>query len=122
MPITLRTRPLALLAPALLVVGLAGCGGSDDAKGAATTAKGGATTTITIHDFTFDPVLAMAAVGDTITVTDADSTTHTLTADDGSFDTGKLSKISKAITLDTAGSFSYHCAIHTYMKGTIQVR
>jgi plastocyanin len=120
MAIALRTRSLALLAP-LLVVGLAGCGGSDDSSAAAAPDAGGATTTITIQDFAFDPVMATAGVGDTLTVTNADSTTHTLTADDGSFDTGKLAKGPKTITLDTAGSFAYHCEIHSYMKGTIRV-
>jgi plastocyanin len=120
-----RTRPLALLVPLVLVAGLtAGCG-SDDAKTSSSTASkpdATATKTITIKDFAFGPVMATAKKGDTIAVVNADSATHTLTADDGAFDAGEVKGGAKAtITLDETGSFSYHCEIHSYMKGTIQV-
>jgi plastocyanin len=113
----------------LLVVGLVtACGGSDDpqagaSSGSSTSAPAGEpTSAITIKDFAFAPVMATAKVGDTISVTDADDVTHTLTADDGSFDTGKLPKgADHPITLDSAGTFTYHCEIHSYMKGTIEV-
>jgi plastocyanin len=104
----------------LLVVGpVAACGGSDDQ--AASPRGDDATKTITIEDFAFSPVMATAHVGDTIIVTNKDSVAHTLTADDGSFDTGKLSKGNKPIELDSTGTFTYHCEIHSYMKGTIEV-
>ncbi|MCU1485543.1 MAG: secreted metal-binding protein [Actinomycetia bacterium] len=105
----------------LLVVGLVtACGGSDDGQPAAASTPS-ASSAITIEDFAFSPVLATAEVGDTITVTNKDSVTHTLTADDGSFDTGKLAPDRASITVDSAGTFTYHCAIHSYMKGTVEV-
>ena len=119
-----RTKLVPVLL--LLVVGLvSACGGSDDptsSKGAAADGGGGTTKTITIEDFAFSPVMATAKQGDTIIVTNKDGVSHTLTADDGSFDTGTLSKGNKPITLDEAGTFTYHCEIHSYMKGTIEVR
>jgi plastocyanin len=78
-------------------------------------------TTIAIQGFMFKPSPAGAKVGDTITVTNGDGTNHSLTADDGSFDTGKFSGGSKTITLTKAGTFTYHCQVHNYMTGTIQV-
>jgi len=113
----------ALLVPTLLVsVLVAGCGGSDGGGQDATPAEEpAATTSIKIEDFAFSPTLATVERGATVTVTNADGVTHTLTADDGSFDTGDLAAGSKTITLDEAGTFAYHCAIHTYMKGMIEV-
>jgi plastocyanin len=120
-----HTRPLALLAPLVLLVGVtAGCGGSDSSKAAATTSgsNGAATKTLTIKDFAFSPVMATAKKGDTITVVNKDGATHTVTADDGAFDTGKVKSGANAeIKLDKAGSLSFHCEIHSYMKGTIEV-
>ena len=78
-------------------------------------------TAITIKDFTFSPTPLHAKVGDTITVTNDDNTAHQLTANDSSFDTGAFSSGSKTITVAKAGTFAYHCAIHDYMTGVIQV-
>ena len=58
--------------------------------------------------------------GTTLTVTNADSDPHTLTADDGSFDTGRIDPgTSATITLDQPGTYTYHCNFHESMTGTI---
>jgi plastocyanin len=80
-----------------------------------------ATNAIAIQSFKFNPDHASAKAGATITVTNGDGTDHSLTADDGSFDTGVFSGGTKTITLSKAGSFSYHCKIHNFMTGVIQV-
>ena len=61
--------------------------------------------------------------GTTLTVTNADSDAHTLTADDGSFDTGthRSRAASATITLDQPGTYTYHCNFHQSMTGTITV-
>ena len=56
-------------------------------------------------------------------MSNADSTVHTLTADDKSFDTGNLDGGAKAsITIAKPGKYAYHCEIHNYMTGTIEAR
>ncbi|WP_420398105.1 cupredoxin domain-containing protein [Nioella sp.] len=81
-----------------------------------------ATHSISIEGFAFSPAELTAAVGDTITVTNNDGAPHTLTADDGSFDTGRLNRgQSGEITLTAAGSFPFKCAFHPSMTGTITV-
>jgi plastocyanin len=52
-------------------------------------------------------------------VTNSDSTNHSMTANDGSFDTGVFSSGSKTIQLPKAGTFMFHCRIHSFMTGTV---
>ena len=48
---------------------------------------------------------------------------HTLTADDGSFDTGTLDGGRSArISVDAPGRYRYFCDIHNYMTGVIVAR
>ena len=50
----------------------------------------------------------------------ADSTTHTLTADKGAFDAGEIeSGDSGSVVAKKPGTYKYHCEIHPDMKGTI---
>ena len=61
-------------------------------------------------------------VGTTITITNGDDTTHTVTAANGAFDTGDIDGNTTAqITVDRPGTYAYFCDIHQYMKGTIHV-
>jgi plastocyanin len=117
-PVHVRTTIVALLLAAL---GLVGCGGGSSKGSSAKSAGAGvAGTAITIQNFAFSPPVLLAKTGDTITVTNKDDTEHTFTANDKSFDTGPF-KGSKTIKMNKAGTFAYHCSIHTFMHGTIQV-
>jgi plastocyanin/mono/diheme cytochrome c family protein len=79
---------------------------SDDA-----TTWGYAPSSITVH------------VGDSVSWTNGGPLQHTVTADDGSFDSGLLDAgASFSFTFSTAGTFSYHCAPHPWMKGTVVVQ
>jgi plastocyanin len=45
-----------------------------------------------------------------------------VTADDGSFDTGHIAgKSGATVTPMKVGTVHYHCNIHNYMTGTLQV-
>ena len=57
-----------------------------------------------------------------MTVDNGDDTMHTVTADDKSFDTGDIDGGAKGtITIDKPGKYTYHCDIHNYMTGVIEV-
>jgi plastocyanin len=127
-------RPAAgigiLLAGAVLAV--AGCG-SDDSDSAATAQAAATTTTTTmesestdkvrIADFKYAPETVTVKAGTEIAWTNSDDATHTATADDGSFDTGDLDKgDAKSVTFDQAGSFTYYCRFHPFMKATVEVQ
>lgn len=78
---------------------------------------------VIIQGYAFSPETITVKVGDTITWTNNDSTEHSATADDGSFDTGLFSQgQSKTVTFKKAGTFTYHCSAHPYMKGTVIVQ
>ena len=77
---------------------------------------------VAIAGFAFSPQDVTVTVGDTVTWTNSDATAHTATADDGSFDTGTIgANGTGTATFSTAGSFPYHCKIHSSMTGTITV-
>jgi plastocyanin len=77
---------------------------------------------VSIANFAFALASMTVAVGTTVTWTNNDSAGHTVTADDGSFKSDALATgATFSQTFATAGTFAYHCAIHSSMKGTITV-
>ena len=77
---------------------------------------------VSIVDFAFPPASIAVAAGGAVTWTNAGAAPHTVTADNGAFDSGRLAPgASFSQTFDTAGSFAYHCAIHPNMVGTSTV-
>jgi predicted lipoprotein with Yx(FWY)xxD motif/plastocyanin len=82
---------------------------------------GGSTSRAEIKSFAFPATISVAA-GQTVTWVNLDSEAHTVTADDGSFDSGNLAKDATfQRTFSSAGTIKYHCAIHTSMTGTVTV-
>ena len=62
-------------------------------------------------------------VGTTVTWKFDDSTQHTVNADDNSFASPAMANGQTfAHTFTSAGTVSYHCSIHPFMKGTIVVK
>jgi plastocyanin len=147
MKITFGTAATAVLAASLLLAGaVAAKSGSDD-YGVAVESQGGspsasmapmqmspspgaspaasaatASGAVSIKDFSFQPGSISVAVGSTVTWTNDDTTGHTVTADDGSFDSGTLAPgATFSNTFSTAGTFAYHCNIHHSMTATITV-
>jgi plastocyanin len=81
-----------------------------------------ATTDAEISNFSFSPAPATIHVGDTLRWTNNDGTSHTVTADDGSFTSPSLpSQGTFSHTFNEPGTVAYHCAIHTSMHGTVTV-
>lgn len=75
-----------------------------------------------IQDNTFEPDPILAENGDTITWTNRDFATHTVTCDVASceFASDFLGNLDTfATTLDHGGTFSYFCQVHSQMTGRI---
>jgi len=80
------------------------------------------TTIVNIQHFRFQPSPVSIAKGDTVQWVNQDDMNHTVTADNGQFDSGPLNKNDTfSQTFTTAGTVNYHCNIHPGMKGTIVV-
>ena len=75
-----------------------------------------------IGDNFFDPPDAAVEPGSTITWTNNGARPHTVTADDGSFDSGVLNPgDSYTVAFDGQGTVTYHCTIHPEMRGSVTV-
>jgi plastocyanin len=126
----LKTASLTIITAALVAVGC-----SSDAEPAAapatepaaeTEAPATETTTdgptIQIEGFAFSALDAVAP-GTEIAVANLDGAQHTLTADDGSFNTGGLDG-GATITItapDAPGTYTFVCNIHPSMSGSLTV-
>ena len=77
---------------------------------------------VSIKNMAFNPASVSVTTGATITWSNNDTTIHTVTADDGSFNSGNIA-IGATYTrvFSTAGTFSYHCTIHPEMTGKVVV-
>jgi plastocyanin len=97
-------------------------GGATSAPDGDTTATAETGSTVTIDNYAFSPASITVSVGTTVTWVNNDTTAHTVTADDGSFDSGNLAPgESFTYTFTSAGSFVYHCNYHPNMEGTVAV-
>jgi plastocyanin len=77
---------------------------------------------VTVANMAFGPSRVTVGVGDTVTWTFQDATAHTVTSDDGFFDTPPTSGgASRTIRFRSAGTFPYHCSIHSMMVGRVSV-
>ena len=92
-----------------------------------------ATTIVTLSDSAYHPAALGIHLGDTVTwqlPQTVSGTSHTVTSDDGIFDSPTLScpllgcltgTTTYSFTFKTAGTFRYHCRFVTAMHGAITV-
>ena len=78
---------------------------------------------IDIQGYAFSPSSITINVGDTIVWTNYDSASHTVTSNDGTFDSGSISNGNTfSFTFTSAGTFNYYCAPHPNMTGSVTVQ
>lgn len=77
---------------------------------------------VSIVNFSFSPSPLTIQVGDSVTWTNNDQFDHTATSDTSAWDSGSLAAQGVySFTFTAAGTYAYHCEIHTAMQGTIIV-
>ena len=112
-----KLSKITLLAALVVALGMTLAACSSSSKSSSPSSSGA---DITIRDFAFTakPVKA----GATVTVQNTGSVTHTVTANNGSFnitiDAGKSATFTAPAT---AGSYKFHCNIHPQMVSTLTV-
>lgn len=115
-----QPRILGLIAGLALVVAVVGAACNSNGGGGGSQAAGG--TAVSIVDNDFSPSNLTVKAGSTVTWTNNGSATHTATADDGSWDSNFLSHgATFNHTFASAGTFTFHCNVHSSMHGTITV-
>ena len=81
------------------------------------------TTEVTIEGFAFRPAEITITEGTTITWYNKDSTAHTVTTQDKTFDSGSLLTGAKfSYTFKQKGTFEYYCRFHPSMIGKVTVK
>ncbi|VVB58222.1 Halocyanin [Candidatus Anstonella stagnisolia] len=79
--------------------------------------------TVGISGFAFNPASIEIAKGTTVTWTNKDSVPHSVTSDNGAFDTGIFQSGGEgSYTFNAPGTYAYHCSVHPSMKGTVVVK
>jgi plastocyanin len=79
-------------------------------------------TAVAIEAFAFSPATVTVQAGQPVTWENHDPADHTITSEDGSFDSGALARgAGFETTFDTPGEHRYLCALHPGMKGTVIV-
>jgi plastocyanin len=77
---------------------------------------------VKIVNFSYDPANLSITSGLTVTWINEDSVPHTVTSDDGVWDSGAIAPGGTfSHTFEQAGTYAYHCTIHPNMKATVEV-
>ena len=77
---------------------------------------------VEISGFAFVPSTLTVSVGTTVTWTNKDSTSHTVTSNNNLFESGTLAKNATfQHTFNQKGTFEYHCSFHTFMTAKVIV-
>ena len=121
----MRSRMFAV---AVFVLAACGCGSggySSPMSGPSTPSSSSAITVSIMgqrNGQSFSPNPAPIAQGSLVAWQNSDNTVHRVVMNDGSFDSGNLATgATSSHVFDKAGTVTYHCNIHSSMKGTIQV-
>jgi len=80
---------------------------------------------IVIRGFAFHPPAMIVSPGEVVMVANRDGMTngipHSVTANDGSFDTGVFRGFASFRAPLIPGHYDYHCKVHPFMTGSIHV-
>ncbi len=77
---------------------------------------------VQISNFAFSPEVIKVKAGTTINWINADNTAHTVTGNDGTWDSGRVKENGTySHKFDKAGTFEYHCSYHSSMNGSVIV-
>jgi len=117
----------ALLILAMVSAGCSSAGPAAPAGPAASPApaSSGTAAAVTIQNFAFSPATITVKPGTTVTWTNQDGASHTITSDStpAAFSSATLANgATYQFTFTAPGTYPYHCSIHPSMTGTVVVQ
>jgi plastocyanin len=83
------------------------------------------TAEVKIQNIAFNPAFITVVIGvnNTVVWTNYDSTTHTVTDNNGTFDSGNLpGGTTWSYIFTSPGTYAYHCNYHTVMQAVVTVK
>ena len=113
----MRRLAVPVVLAALAIPFVAACGGDGDDASAAAATPG----TVVVENLKFGPKTITVDVGETVTWKFDDGRIPHDVKGDG-WKSPTQSKGTWTHTFPRAGSYEYHCTLHPYMKGTVEVR
>ena len=122
-----RSRNLIGIGLLVAIIGItSGCTKTDDPMNGGGGNNGGDNTPgpneVWIKGMAFQPSTITISAGTTVTWTNKDAVTHTVTSDNGLFDSGSITGNSTySRQFPAAGTFTYHCTPHPTMTATVIV-
>lgn len=119
-----RLTSVILLIAAMGIAG--GCSEDSDDDGNNNNSGGGTNNPpanqVLMNGSSFSPATINVTVGTTVTWTNKDGMSHTVTSNSGVFDSGTISNNGVySYTFNTAGTFPYFCILHPGMTGSVIV-
>ncbi len=119
-----RSVVVSIVVIPLLLLAVACSSSKKGTTGATAAGSGGPI--VVAKDIAYSPSTLAVKAGDTVTFANKDNTTHTFTADDKSFDSGRVTSGKSFTFVVPAGAaagtkIAFHCEIHSSMKGTLTV-
>ncbi len=115
---------LALAVIAVVALVMLGNGPANNYQNGGPSSGGTTGSSVNIKNLAFSPSTLTVPVGTTVTWTNDDGMTHTVTSTSGpaGFDSGLMSSGSSfSHTFDQAGTYEYICTIHPSMQGQVIV-
>ena len=117
-PITLARYIPAMRTNTTVADGTAGAAGGSDLV-----VMSGDTARVNMSAIAYEPARIQVKPGTVVVFINNAPLQHTVTADDGSFDSGLLNTGQRwTRKFDSAGSYPFHCTPHPFMKGVVVVR
>jgi plastocyanin len=111
----------AFVALAGVMVMVAGCTSSSNPSPGPVTSTA-SQNNVSIQNYSFSPSMLTIQKGANVTWKNSDSVQHTVVSDSPAFSSPLLNTgDSYTFQFNSTGTYSYHCSLHTYMKGTITV-
>jgi len=119
-----RWQPIGLFYMLVSLPILTSCGKSDDddSGGNNNQNPGGTNNTVSISNMAYSPNRLTVKAGTTVTWVNEENMSHTVTSDNGTFGSGTLRQNDTyKHTFSSAGTYPYHCNLHTGMKASVVV-